>query len=136
MVDKFLYTEIPAIRVSRGTHPVLYEHLSTMGREQAKMALLDALERELVADEDADEATDIFGTFTLPPVRVDRATRPALYTYLLYQAQIMGMEFENVVEYILDALEKSMAIDAQNRDYYVLLAILAEIRTLRENNDD
>ena len=79
---------------------------------------------------------DIFGTFTLPPVKVDRATRPALCPYLLRQACVMDMELDEVTEYLLDALEKSMAVDAQNQGYYVLLAILAEIQTLRENNDD
>ncbi len=74
--------------------------------------------------------TDIFGTFTLPPVRVDPAARPALYVYLVQRARIMNMEFEEIQEYILDALERSMAINAQNQDEYILLAILEEIRAL------
>ena len=136
MTDNFLYTEIPAIRVSRNERPVLYEHLSKMGRTQAMIAVLDALEQVLVTDEDADEDNDIFGTFTLPPVRVDRSTRPALYVYLLRQARVMDMELEEVTEYLLDALERSMAVDARNRNHYILLAILAEIRASRGKGDN
>lgn len=91
-------------------------------------------DQSLPEDVENEKSTDIFGTFTLPSVCVDRSTRPALHTYLLRQARVMGMEIEEVTEYVLNALERSIAVDAQNRDEYTLLAILAEIRALREED--